>query len=468
MKQNIIVKISDIPLVPGSPNTGYSNWLDDWPVAILGIAILLFTTVVLVLLIDSWRRRRPVSKKKLSGILAAVLLPTLAVLTTILPTSQATTGLALSHDRLTIDLVRDSTTGSITKTLVFDTTISTTGQGGHDLNAQLDQPAPGNIAVQLDDKALTPSPIVVDASDSNAGVVKRSHHLSITVPAELAAGVYAFDIVYGLMTNSVTTLQDFKSVDCQKLAVMDVVKLLDKRNNQAYRVKKLPDNKCWMIDNLKLADVTLTTADTALLDDAADFKLPAAVDDNQLGQQLALDPSGVDYCTKNGNGINVYDQAPDSTTGCGYLYDLVTATTSTNSSEVYSKAVNLGGGNHVPGSICPIGWRLPTTMDAQGSLKNGDFQILNASMAAGQYTFPGSTDWSLDANWLPESTWQGALSGIYNRDSGFKYQAQYGYYWSSNFLLLISYYTTWQVSEGKARMDYSYSDTAMAVRCVLN
>lgn len=57
----------------------------------------------------------------------------------------------------------------------------------------------------------------------------------------------------GSSTTSNITMQNFTQSNCNAMTVGQVVSLTDSRNKQTYRVKKMQDNKCWMVDNLKYA-----------------------------------------------------------------------------------------------------------------------------------------------------------------------------------------------------------------------
>ncbi len=58
----------------------------------------------------------------------------------------------------------------------------------------------------------------------------------------------------------------------------NTVTLTDTRNSQPYMIRKLADNNCWMINNLKLGKSTATTlrnTDTNLPSGVSSFSLPA-------------------------------------------------------------------------------------------------------------------------------------------------------------------------------------------------
>ena len=117
-----------------------------------------------------------------------------------------------------------------------------------------------------------------------------------------------------------------------------------------------------------------------------------------------------------------------SYTKCGYLYNWYAATAGTGT---YNTSSN---GTNVSGSICPSGWRLPSSY-SDGSTPTGNgtspsaayFPVLNASMNAGSLA-TGSTT-SYPAGWQYSGAWSGVFSGYWN--SGFSNQGSYGYYWSS-------------------------------------
>ena len=46
-------------------------------------------------------------------------------------------------------------------------------------------------------------------------------------------------------------MQEFTGATCGSMSVGDIISLTDERNGQTYRIKKMEDNKCWMVDNIK-------------------------------------------------------------------------------------------------------------------------------------------------------------------------------------------------------------------------
>jgi hypothetical protein len=76
--------------------------------------------------------------------------------------------------------------------------------------------------------------------------------------------------------NTCQPMQTFTQAQCNNLNTYESKTLTDNRNNQNYTIRKLPDNKCWMVNNLKLgstnSEITLTPGDTNITADS--FTLP--------------------------------------------------------------------------------------------------------------------------------------------------------------------------------------------------
>jgi uncharacterized protein (TIGR02145 family) len=267
-------------------------------------------------------------------------------------------------------------------------------------------------------------------------------------------------------------MQAFTKAKCQALPVYDssnpnpssTVTLTDTRNNQQYRVRKLADNNCWMIDNLKLelgvTNSTNPTLDTTILEPAntnvtANTPIYFTQDATSTGTALTgmtgnfttsgdltqtgaysltapnldawrqVDPSPTStYCAGTSQDSYGGDLPTGNLTKCGYLYNFYTATASTapQSYNTYQATA--------PGDICPTNWHLPRGGDYDNA--NNEFSQLNAKMAG----FTDSQDstyqndyWEYYSGWQPSGSWQGVFSGYYS--SGFYDRGDYGYFWSA-------------------------------------
>ncbi len=139
------------------------------------------------------------------------------------------------------------------------------------------------------------------------------------------------------------------------LAVGQVAILKDKRDNNDYIVKKLKDEKVWMVQNLRLVGPrTLTPSDSNI---ASNFNIPASAGS-----------SG--WCTDNSEAcvnqtLVYYD--PATRYSYGALYNSYAAT---------AGGINYAtiATNTITSSICPSGWRLPT------GGADGDFTSLDKAL----------------------------------------------------------------------------------------
>ena len=158
------------------------------------------------------------------------------------------------------------------------------------------------------------------------------------------------------------------------------VTLTDTRDNNTYTVSKLADGRCWMTQNLRIIDKTITPADSNV---TSNYTIPAS----SLSGFISYDTS------------NAYVDSD----GGFYTWHAATAGTGTTAIAVQ--------GQNAPASICPKGWRLPTGGN------NGEFKILSAN-----YPSYGSMINSDPANFT-------LAGGVYNGMRG--QQSLIGYYWSS-------------------------------------
>ena len=227
----------------------------------------------------------------------------------------------------------------------------------------------------------------------------------------------------------------FTSIDCGSLSVGDIVSLTDERNGQTYRIKKMQDEKCWMVDNMKykgegitisnIGDGTegITLNDTDGRYNTVDGTNGAAISGTGTNWDKAFynNPMVASYCYG--------DSIQSSYTKCGYLYNWYAATAGNGTYSIDAEGTN------VADSICPTGWRLPsatsdgTSPTASGtSVVTADFPVLNASMNAGSLT-SGSDNPSYYTGWQFDGDWSGVFSGSwYSSFSGLDYS---GDYWSS-------------------------------------
>ena len=188
--------------------------------------------------------------------------------------------------------------------------------------------------------------------------------------------------------------------------------LVDTRDNNTYTVSKLADGKCWMTQNLRIAGKTITPADSNV---TANYTIPA---------------SSI-------NGFSSYDTSNAYVDSDGGFYTWYTATADTGTQSMSSGNTTV--------SICPKGWRLPT------SENSGDFKTLYDNYKS-----------SLALRSSPVNFTLSGLVGSSSRDN----QGSSGNYWSST---VNSNYGAYTLYLGTSHVYHTYGDNkylGFSVRCI--
>jgi uncharacterized protein (TIGR02145 family) len=307
---------------------------------------------------------------------------------------------------------------------------------------------------------------IVDVTP-NAGSTAGGQEVMITGDFAIAPAMQEMSVDYCDNEMSIYPTDDSKP---------DTVTLTDIRNGQEYRVRKLADGKCWMIDNLKLEltdGMILTPQDTNVTTDTTVALAAGGLTGNFTTENyLTADntnATGTDYDNYNAwrqanpndpNSANTimcrtddgltYNK--DSTTGCGYYYNFYTATAGT--------ADNTKITGTAEGSICPAGWRLPT------GATSGDFANLDKIYPPGIGDYHTS-DLSLQNLWLSAGAWQGTLGGGYS--STFISQGSAALYWSSSvFSVNNTYYTYFNGGGVRPGTISTARNSGFPVRCIID
>ena len=190
--------------------------------------------------------------------------------------------------------------------------------------------------------------------------------------------------------------------------------LTDTRDNNTYTVSKLADGKCWMTQNLRIIDKTLTPADS---DVTSNYTIPAS----SLSGFISYNTSNA-YVNSDGGFYNWYA----ATAGTG------------------TTALTVNGQNTTV-SICPKGWRLPT---GGGS---GEFLVL--------YNNYNSSS-SLRSNLVNLTS-----SGYVFSNSRY-YQGSDGYYWSSTVDSSYGAYSLHLNTSNVDPVNYGTKYYGFSVRCI--
>ena len=216
------------------------------------------------------------------------------------------------------------------------------------------------------------------------------------------------------------------------LTTGQVYTLKDNRDEQEYKVAKLADNKCWMVENLNLAGGTaLSSTDT----NVTDAYISSFTTSNNL--------------TKSGNTIVLPASSTSgfNTDNYSYVYNSGNKTSTCTSPGCYSyyswDAATLGSGRSISTdntnaeqSICPKGWKLPSTYNGSGTAAAAtDFRALmigyGGSDSIQSYTSSTNpTGATMYSRIGPGSTPNFLLAGYYYSGS-FDNGGSRGSYWSS-------------------------------------
>lgn len=176
------------------------------------------------------------------------------------------------------------------------------------------------------------------------------------------------------------TFDDFTIAQCDAMEIgATPIVLKDTRNDQNYRVGKLPDGRCWMLDNLKYEYGTLATG---------------SITGTEITTPYYADPSSGEYCAGIDTGVYL--------SGCGYMYNWMAATGGTGFIETEEEEAT--------GDICPgeNTFKLPSSYE---------YSMLSYAI--------GTTSEA----WNPTGLFQGLYSGRYRSSPGS--QGSRGLYWSS-------------------------------------
>ena len=180
--------------------------------------------------------------------------------------------------------------------------------------------------------------------------------------------------LYAMWVPSAGDLQEWRG--CDSMSQGDVTALTDTRDGNTYAVAKYADDKCWMMENLRL-----DLSDTNVVINNSNTNKPTS---SFVTAANAHPASSNSFCTgtnsgcvtriyHNTNNINrnltpAYDTNDSSSSWYSYgvYYNYYTATAGNGG---YSFAT---GGATVNGDICPAGWKLPTAYTRNDELAKLD------------------------------------------------------------------------------------------------
>ncbi len=285
---------------------------------------------------------------------------------------------------------------------------------------------------------------------------------TITAPADVETNGLS---LYAVWIKSAGSLQNWNG--CSSLAQGAVTALTDERDNNTYAVAKLADNKCWMIENLRLADKDASNNDIELsstnthnpslpLNNSWYYKNQQGTLSTSNHLSATSDPTSTDPATAwcQADSSDCDDQSMLATNNTA---NFTTNTSSTQSSNIYSYGNyynwysataghgkygdSYGQGYEAPGDICPAGWHLPKGGNKSQESTNEFWQLtvtgLNGGTKPANYDsssypyYTGTTEGAPVSNALrsyPNNfVYSGYVGGSLVRNRG-----SCGLYWSSS------------------------------------
>lgn len=263
----------------------------------------------------------------------------------------------------------------------------------------------------ISDTAVYKAPANLDGGDkilenTNKRILSETKDLIVSFAVKLNSNVAAdsyqntaiISVVSSPIILTLSTMSDMQEMTgdiCSDSSVLETKQLRDMRDGKYYWATKLADGKCWMTQNLDLdlsQATTLTNADTdlqtavtwtATYDTATSMTASTVLDSKtgtrswSLGNAYINTPNNTVSC---GTGLS-------SVSGCKYFTSYTVNSNGTTSIDNTSNAhyilgnhyqwnaATAGSGGSISSgnassSICPKGWKLPTTTDYQTLLNS--------------------------------------------------------------------------------------------------
>jgi uncharacterized protein (TIGR02145 family) len=485
--------------LPSVPNTGFESAetgatgilqaLGDyasqsWLITLVVVAGIAVVLVAIFLFFKRRRGAKSISRKFAVMSFTALLLSAFVLAGVVSATSNMTT------DNNSLEITVTKSTVAVTGAASDTLTITTDNPYGYTVEAELDQLLPAGITATLDSATLSTTPIEVYVDDATPQ--HFNYNFDVTVEPSVTAGTYNFSVIFTITDNPPLTMQSMTPTDCAAMSIGDTQIRRDIRDNQFYEVRKMEDDKCWMINNLKLGSTTgtmlLTSEDTDLNSvtnpnitnnaGVLEFTLPQLVTAGSSDYDNPVTYGPVTGDSSGASGSTTSNSAIDSATFYGYLYNWSAAT----AGESRTTIAEGKGHNNAENSICPASWHLPTMIDdSLGTISDrttqvygnpyNDFSYLTAKMAG----FSNNQDptylsnyWNYYAGWQHSGAFRGVFSGgIWGSFSG---QGSYAYLWSRSAGYYRSFYA-FNADFGSGYVEPSDElsrDDGFGVRCLLN
>ena len=270
---------------------------------------------------------------------------------------------------------------------------------------------------------------------------------TINAPSDVNTNDYS---LYAIWIKSAGNLQNWTG--CSNLSQGEVTALKDTRDNDVYAVAKLADDKCWMIENLRLENTAQQNTSGSLAQgyNSSFIGLADPESDNFSNSTIANSLYSIDgstdatilgdyqgYRFPRYNNFNTVNRANNTantnvnTYSYGNYYTWHAAVADTTHYNTDNQSIETT-------SICPTGWRLPKGGNNQNTTNN-EYLALGVALTGAQpanyssFAFPaylGDPE-GINASNLLRSYPNNFLYSGYFYGSVADNRGKFGYYWSS-------------------------------------
>jgi uncharacterized protein (TIGR02145 family) len=318
-----------------------------------------------------------------------------------------------------------------------------------------------------------------NGADSCNGTVYNPNgdgtNLTYTLDQTGGSNALSLTAMWGEPCAGYTKMQDMTTASAATLLpnIGSTATVCDTRDDQTYTIAKLNDNKYWMIENLNLAGNTALSANDTDVTSEYISSFPASNNLTKTGDTIVLPASSTSGFDTN-NYSYVYNSG--NTTNCG------ASSQNTPCYSYYSwDAATLGSGRTIATdntdaeqSICPKGWKLPSTYYGSGiAAEATDFRKLmigyggsNSIQTYNSSTTP--TGATMYGRIGPGTTPNYLLAGLYS-DGSFYDGGSYGTYWSSTSYSSTSYAHYLYFYSGSVNSaNYNTRRSGFSVRCLFS
>lgn len=393
------------------------------------------------------------------------------------------TGYTLSVTFSDTSLTRTSAVGGTTPTISTLDTLAggypvadfTVNRWGHKITGDNYFPVPSSTLSPeswSSDEPVNNAPNVITLAAKADGTIPSGiYETTLTYTLVANPGIITFDDAFSAASKIKDTttdkykMQDIDAFICDAVTTKQTGELVDDRDGTVYRVGKLKDGRCWLLDNLAL-DLTDPTT-LAVLSDTNTNASSTAIGylRGTTTRDPSQDPDG-NYATAGVTGwrngyTNIAPLVNAESKNLTYASDVLDAT-KTSKYGIYYNYCAASAGSYCYGynasidrlntlidaeyDVCPSGWRMPT-----GS-SYGEYQALYDAYNSDITSFR-------TALLIP-------LSGNYNNGSTYS-QGSEGLFWSSTRILTGSmYYLRFDSSGINQSHDFTTRDVGNTMRCI--